>query len=76
MISPVTKIKFDDLTEVIPAFIVIVLMSFTLNLGIGLTAGFVMYPLVMVLSGRGGEIKPGAWVLGAFSALFLVLYPY
>jgi AGZA family xanthine/uracil permease-like MFS transporter len=51
-------------------------MSFTLNLGIGLTAGFVTYPLVMTLSGRARHVHPGAWVLGLLSALFLVLYPY
>lgn len=76
MLAPIAKIKFDDLAEVIPAFSVIVLMSFTLNLGIGLTAGFLMYPLVMALAGRAGQVNAGAWVLGVLSALFLVLYPY
>ena len=76
MMAPIVNIKFDDLTEVIPAFSVIVLMSFTLNLGIGLTAGFLMYPLIMALSGRAREVRAGAWVLGLLSALFLVLYPY
>jgi len=76
MISPIANIKFDDLTEVIPVFTVIILMSFTLNLGIGLTAGFVAYPIVMTIAGRAGTVKAGAWVLGALSALFLAAYPY
>src|SRR5208337_1761757 len=41
MLGPVTLLKFDDFTELIPSFAVIVLMSFTYNIGIGITAGFV-----------------------------------
>ncbi len=76
MLSPVTKIKFDDLTEAIPAFSTIVLMSFTYNLGIGMTAGFVLYPLAKLVSGRRKEIPPGLWVLAGFSLLFYIFYPY
>ena len=76
MLSPVAGLDFNDYTELIPAFCVIVLMSFTYNLGIGLTAGFVMYPLVKLISGRAREVSPGVWVLGGLSALFYVFYPY
>lgn len=76
MMSPITKIEFDDLTEAIPAFTTIVLMSFTYNLGIGMTAGFVLYPLVKIVSGRRKEIPAGLWVLAAFSLLFYIFYPY
>ncbi len=76
MLSPITKIRFNDLTEVIPVFCIIVLMSFTYNLGIGMTAGFVVYPFMKVLSGRAGEIHVGLWVLAALSLLFFVFYPY
>jgi len=76
MMSPVTKIRFDDYTELIPAFLTIVLMSFTYNIGIGMTAGFVLYPLFKIVSGRVREIHPGLWVLGALSLLFYVFYPY
>ncbi len=76
MLSPVTKIRFDDLTEVIPVFAIIVLMSFTYNLGIGMTAGFVLYPLMKALAGRIREVPAGLWILAAISALFFVYYPY
>jgi AGZA family xanthine/uracil permease-like MFS transporter len=76
MLAPIATVKFDDLTEVIPAFAVIVLMSFTMNLGIGLTAGLLAHPIVKVLAGRAREVKKGAWLLGILSGLFLVLYPY
>lgn len=76
MLSPITKIPFDDYTELIPAFSVIVLMSFTYNIGVGMTAGFVLYPLFKVISGRYREVHAGSWVLGALSVLFFVFYPY
>lgn len=76
MLSPITKLKFDDLTEVIPAFCVIILMSFTYNLGIGITGGFVVYPVMKIFSGRVREVAVGMWILAFMSALFFIFYPY
>jgi AGZA family xanthine/uracil permease-like MFS transporter len=76
MLAPITKIRFDDFTELIPAFAVVALMSFTYNIGMGITAGFVLYPFCKLVSGRAREIKPGLWVLAVLSLLFFVFYPY
>jgi AGZA family xanthine/uracil permease-like MFS transporter len=76
MITPVVRLRFDDFSEAVPAFCIIVLMSFTYNLGIGMTAGFVVFPVFKVLTGRAAEIKPGMWVLAGLSLLFYVFYPY
>jgi len=76
MLTPITKIDFGDYTEMIPAFVTVILMSFTYNIGIGMTAGFVLYPFCKVVSGRSGEVQPGLWVLGLLSMLFYLFYPY
>jgi AGZA family xanthine/uracil permease-like MFS transporter len=76
MLAPITKIRFDDFTELIPAFAVVALMSFTFNIGIGITAGFVLYPFCKLVAGRLREVKPGLWVLSGLSLLFFVFYPY
>ena len=76
MLSAIKNLKFDDMTEVIPAFIIIILMSFTYNIGIGMTGGFVVYPLIKVLSGRWREIPAGLWILFTLSLLFFIFYPY
>jgi len=76
MLTPITRIKFDDLTELVPAFGVIALMTFTYNVGIGMTAGFVLYPFCKLVSGRFAEIRPALWVLTALSLLFFIFYPY
>ncbi len=76
MLAPITKIRFDDYTELVPAFAVVALMSFTYNIGIGITAGFVLYPLCKAAGGRWAEVKPGLWLLAGLSLLFFVFYPY
>lgn len=76
MLEPITKIDFKDYTELIPAFCTIVLMSFTYNLGIGITAGFILYPLFKIISGKAKEVHPGGWILAALSLLFYIFYPY
>jgi|GEM_PF-1302986 len=76
LLAPITKIRFDDFTELIPAFAVVALMSFTYNIGVGITAGFVLYPFCKLVAGRFREVKPGLWVLAGLSLLFFVFYPY
>jgi len=70
--SPITK----DYTEAIPVFATVILMSFTYNLGIGMTAGFLLYPVMKLIGGKAKQVHPGAWILGALSLLFYIFYPY
>jgi len=76
MLAPIVKINFDDYTELVPAFAVVALMSFTYNIGIGITAGFVLYPLCKAAGGRWAEVKAGLWLLAGLSLLFFIFYPY
>ncbi len=76
MVSPITRIDFSDYSEVIPAFGVIALMSFTYNIGVGLCGGFVLYPLCKIFAGKAKGIHPAAWVLFGLCLLFFIFYPY
>ncbi len=76
MLAPVTRFRFDDLTELIPCFAVVALISFTYNIGIGITAGLVLYPACKVIAGRRREVRGGLWVLAAMALLFFIFYPY
>ena len=76
MMSPIKNLNFNDLTDVIPVFLMITFMSFTFNLGIGLTAGFLTYAIVKSLSGKISEVSPGMWVLSLLSLIFFIFYPY
>ncbi|VAX15334.1 Xanthine/uracil/thiamine/ascorbate permease family protein [hydrothermal vent metagenome] len=76
MLRPIARLNFDDLTDVIPAFLTIALMSFTYNIGIGMTAGFVIYPIAKLVGGKTEEIHNAMWALFGVSILFYVFYPY
>jgi AGZA family xanthine/uracil permease-like MFS transporter len=72
MVSSVRHMDFDDLTELVPSFVTIVMMVFTYNIANGLTAGLALYPLVKIAAGRGHDVRPGAWVLAALCASYYV----
>lgn len=76
MIKPVARLDFDDYTELIPSFLTITLISFTYNIGVGMTAGLLSYPLLKTVTGRSKEVPPALWVLAGLSLLFYVSYPY
>jgi AGZA family xanthine/uracil permease-like MFS transporter len=76
MLSPLAKIDYQDATELIPAFAVIVMMIFTGNLGVGLCAGFVLFPVFKAVTGRVKDVHPAGWALFILCLLFFVFYPY
>lgn len=75
MIQAVTRLDFNDFTELIPAFLTIVLMIFTYNIGIGMTVGLFSYPLIKACTGRVREVSAGMWVLALLSLIFFVVMP-
>jgi AGZA family xanthine/uracil permease-like MFS transporter len=76
MLAPIVKIDFSDYSESIPAFAVVSLMCFTFNIAIGINAGFVLYPLCKLVSGKRNELRPALWVLTTLAILFFIFYPY
>ncbi len=76
MMAPVAKLDFHDLTEFIPAFLTLSLISFSYNIGVGMTAGLASYPLLKLLAGRRRETNLPMWLLAALSVTFYLVYPY
>ncbi|MGE4291391.1 MAG: NCS2 family permease [Desulfovibrio sp.] len=75
MMSSSGGLDFANPDEVLPAFLTVILMSFTYNIGIGMTAGFVAYPVMKILTGQPEKVPAGMWVLSGFSLLFFIFYP-
>jgi AGZA family xanthine/uracil permease-like MFS transporter len=73
MIGAVTSIKWDDLTEAVPAFLTMLAMPLTFSIANGLALGFIFYPLLKVLTGRWREARP---LVYALAALFVLRYAY
>jgi len=76
MLSLIGQINFDDMTEYVPALLIIGAMSFTNNIGIGMTLGFIVYPTIKVLTGRKSETNIAMWILAVLSVGFFLVYPY
>ncbi|MFH0981969.1 MAG: NCS2 family permease [Planctomycetota bacterium] len=69
MLPVVTKIKWEDMTEALPAFLTIVVMQFALSISHGIAWGFVSYVLLKLLRGRVRDIHP---VVAVFAVLFVL----
>lgn len=76
MLQGIRELDPSDLTEWIPAFLTIVLMSFTFNIGVGMTAGLIAHPVLKVATGRGREVRVPQWILAAMSVGFYLAYPF
>lgn len=75
MIKPIVQIDFDDLTELIPAFLTVVLMIFTYNIGVGMTSGMITFVLLKVCTGRVREVRAGMWILALLSVSLFIFLP-
>jgi len=73
MIKEFKKIKFSKLDEVIPAFIIIIMIAVSYRISTGLALGFVSFTLIKIVSGKFRQIKPAMWVIAILSILFLTL---
>jgi AGZA family xanthine/uracil permease-like MFS transporter len=72
MVGSIRKIEFDDMTELVPAFVTIAMMLFTYNIGNGLTAGLLVYPVMKLAAGRYKELNAGAVVLALLCLVYYV----
>jgi AGZA family xanthine/uracil permease-like MFS transporter len=73
MLKGALEVRWDDATEAIPAFLTMVGMPLTFSIANGLALGFVTYPAIKLLAGRGREVSPLVYVL---AALFVIRYAY
>ncbi|MFN7946269.1 MAG: NCS2 family permease [Blastocatellia bacterium] len=71
MMRSVVSIRWDDVTEAIPALLTMLAMPLTFSIANGLALGFIFYPLLKLLTGRGREASPLVYLL---AALFVLRY--
>jgi len=71
MMRCVKDIKWQDITEGIPAFLAIIIMPLTLSITEGIAFGFIAYSLLKLVSGKGKQVH---WLIYLFSVLFIIRY--
>ncbi|KAF3884551.1 MULTISPECIES: NCS2 family permease [Nostocales] len=73
MMSSVQNINWNDLSEAIPAFLVIVTMPLTYSIAEALAIGFIFYPLMKASQGVAHQLSKPVFFLAAISMLHLML---
>ena len=63
MMEPLLKLKLDDITEALPAFLTLIMVPLTFNIANGLIWGIVSYSLLKIATGRTREIHATMWIL-------------
>lgn len=74
MMSNVTKLNWDDFSEILPAFVTMIAMPLTYSISNGIALGFIIYPIVKLFTGKGEDVHWIVYLLGVvFLAYFLWL---
>ena len=75
MLTSVTKIDFNDMTEAIPAFLSIIAMPFLYSISEGIALGVISYVVINVAAGKAKEkrISPLMYVLAVLFVLKYIL---
>ncbi|MFC5971321.1 NCS2 family permease [Halomarina salina] len=73
MLGNIAAVDWDDITHTVPAGLTILVMPFTYNIGYGIAAGIISYPLVKAAVGEWRDVRPTQVVLAlAFVVYFVV----
>jgi len=73
MLSPLGRIKWDDITESLPAFLTIAMMVLGYGITEGIAAGCISFALIKTLAGRRQEVHPIMYVT---ALAFLLRYAF
>ncbi|MBA3722407.1 MAG: NCS2 family permease [Parachlamydiaceae bacterium] len=72
MLKPLQNLDWSDLTELVPAFLILISIPLTFNIASGIALGFVSYPVIKLFSGKGKEVSPLVWAVAlVFTLKFL-----
>ena len=73
MLTSVTKIDFNDMTEAIPAFIAIIAMPFLYSISEGISLGVISYVVINLVTGKAKEKKISI-LMYVLAILFVLKY--
>ncbi|CAH0347303.1 NCS2 family permease [Bacillus sp. CECT 9360] len=73
MLENIKHLDFSDLSESIPAIMIIAMIPFTYSIADGMAVGFVLYPFLKVMLGKAKQVSI---VMYAIAALFLVYFVF
>ena len=72
MVGSLGAIDTDDVTESLPAFLVLIGIPLSYSISDGLALGFVAQPLLKAFAGRAREVRPAGWLLAGVLLFWLL----
>lgn len=66
------RIDTSELTELLPAVVVLVCTLLWGNFGTGIAAGLLGYVLVKLCAGKWRDVHPGMWIMAPFLVYFFI----
>lgn len=73
MMKPVTKIRWQQLDDAIPAFLGMILIPLTYSITQGIIWGFLSWTVIKFAVGKRAEVPPTLLIIDAFAILSLVM---
>src|SRR5690606_12166937 len=73
MMEGVRKVRWDDFTEALPAFLAIIIMPLTFSITDGLAFGLIAYAVVKIGAGRAADAH---WIVYLIAGLFVLRYAF
>jgi AGZA family xanthine/uracil permease-like MFS transporter len=71
MMRNISKIDWEDFSEAIPAFLIILGIPLCYSIADGLAMGFISYPVIKLCTGKGKEVN---WLIYPVAVLFILRY--
>ncbi|MGE6610447.1 NCS2 family permease [Peribacillus sp. NPDC076916] len=73
MLGNIKELDFSDLTESIPAIMIITIIPFTYSIADGMAFGFILYPFLKLVTGKAKEVSAPMYVsAGMFIVYFII----
>ncbi|NUU59864.1 NCS2 family permease [Paenibacillus agri] len=74
MVQSVREMDFSDMTELFPAFLVMVMIPFTYSIVDGMAFGFITYPILKLSMGKGKDVPPALYAIAALFVANFILH--
>lgn len=76
MIGAVKNIEWEKFDEAFPAFLIILIMPLTSSIATGIAVGFISYPILKLVNGKGKQVHPLLYVFAVLFAFQLIFLPH
>lgn len=75
MMTQIKNVKFEDapMSDIISAFLAIIMMPFTSSIANGIMFGIISYLVLRVLEGNAKDVKPVMWISGVLFVLYMIV---